>query len=78
CFKLKYPFETLHIPMGYHLAARVTINGERLVRYYTPVNVPNTEGLLELVVKTYKHGTVSKYFDKLKIGQYVEFKGPLG
>ncbi|CAI4035397.1 hypothetical protein SMKI_13G0450 [Saccharomyces mikatae IFO 1815] len=77
-FRLKYPFETLHIPLGYHLAVRVTINGERLVRYYTPVNVPNTQGHLELVVKTYKYGVVSKYFDKLKIGQCVEFKGPLG
>lgn len=69
---------SLNIPVGHHLACQVKIEGVEHVRYYTPINNKFDSGFFDIIVKSYKDGTVSKYFASLNPGQFVDFKGPVG
>lgn len=77
-FKLYKDYDTLEIPVGQHVGVRVTIDGKQYVRYYTPISNQYDEGFFDLMIKSYKDGTVSKYFAGLNVGELVEFKGPVG
>lgn len=77
-FRLKNANEKLNIPTSHYIAVRVILNGNEEVRNYTPIHTNENIGCLELVVKTYALGCVSKYFTTLKPGDYLEFKGPMG
>lgn len=77
-FRLPYETDQLDIPVGHHLACRVEIGGEEYVRYYTPINNKYDMGFFDIIVKSYKDGTVSKYFGNLYVGKKVSFKGPVG
>lgn len=77
-FKLKTQIETLNIPAGHHIAVKVKIDGEDVVRYYNPISSNIQEGYLDLLVKSYPNGTVSKHFAALQTGSIVEFMGPMG
>lgn len=68
----------LNLPVGKHISIRALINGEYVVRSYTPTSPPETKGYFELIVKTYPNGNISKYLDGLKIGDSIEVKGPKG
>jgi len=43
---------------------------------YTPVSSPRQQGTMELVVKAYPTGSVSKYLGGVGVGDAVEVKGP--
>ncbi|CAH0476694.1 unnamed protein product [Peronospora belbahrii] len=58
------------------LMARAKVNGKTVVRPYTPTNVNEEKGFLELVVKGYPDGTMSKHIVQLKEGDSLEMKGP--
>jgi cytochrome-b5 reductase len=60
-------------PTGY-IVAKAKIEGEDVVRPYTPT--ATDRGSFELVVKSYDNGKVSKAFGGLKVGDSFEFKGP--
>ncbi|AAS53810.1 AFR439Cp [Eremothecium gossypii ATCC 10895] len=77
-FKLRSSVETLDIPTGFHLAAKVMLDGVEEVRYYTPISNKFAEGHFDIIVKSYVDGKVSKWFAGLQPGQTVEFKGPVG
>ena len=77
-FRLKTKIETLNIPAGHHVAVRVPIDGEQVVRYYNPISSKIEAGYLDLLVKSYPNGVVSKYFASLQTGMTVDFKGPMG
>ncbi|CCD24836.1 cytochrome-b5 reductase NDAI_0E00200 [Naumovozyma dairenensis CBS 421] len=77
-FKLKTPLESLNIPAGFHIAARVFIDGKEEIRYYNPISSKLDKGYFDLLIKSYADGKVSKYFAGLKPGESVEFKGPIG
>jgi len=77
-FRLKTHIETIPIPAGHHIAVRVPINGENVVRYYNPISSKIEAGYLDLLVKSYPNGVVSKYFAALQTGMTVDFKGPMG
>ena len=47
-----------------------------VLRPYTPVSRPDEQGYLELAVKSYPNGVMSKHIASLKIGEYLDFKGP--
>lgn len=48
-----------------------------VVRPYTPVSSPDTKGHIDLVIKVYPTGKLSKYMGSLKEGDTLDFKGPL-
>ncbi|GLI66870.1 hypothetical protein VaNZ11_010861 [Volvox africanus] len=48
-----------------------------VVRPYTPTSAPDAKGYLDLVVKVYDKGVMSKHIDSLKIGESLEMKGPI-
>lgn len=77
-FKLKDEREVLNIPTGHYIEVRVVLDGNEKIRHYTPVNPTENVGHLDLIVKTYVLGQVSKYFTQLKAGDKVSFKGPMG
>lgn len=77
-FKLRHDNEKLNIPTSHYVAVRVILNGKEEIRNYTPIHTNENVGCLDLVVKTYTLGRVSKYFTTLKPGDYLEFKGPMG
>ena len=77
-FKLDHEYDQLHIPIGHHLACKFTIEGKDEIRYYTPINNQLDEGFFDIIVKSYKDGSVSKHFATLTPGKKVLFKGPVG
>lgn len=77
-FNLKTKLESLNIPAGHHVAARCIIDNKKVVRYYNPINPRYDEGHLDIIVKSYKDGQLSKHFASLTPGEFIEFKGPFG
>jgi cytochrome-b5 reductase len=77
-FKLNNDYDRLDIPIGHHLACKVTIDNKDEIRYYTPISNQYDEGFFDIIVKSYKDGKVSKYFATLTPGKKVQFKGPVG
>lgn len=43
---------------------------------YTPTSTNSDKGMMELVVKGYEHGLLSKHIVNLKPGDILEMKGP--
>ncbi|KAJ0398100.1 hypothetical protein ATCC90586_000287 [Pythium insidiosum] len=64
------------LPVASCLVAKATISGEDIVRPYTPVNLDEDRGVLELIVKGYPTGRLSKHLVNLREGDTVEMKGP--
>eukprot|EP00879_Flechtneria_rotunda_P003837 GHRR01004077.1.p1 GENE.GHRR01004077.1~~GHRR01004077.1.p1 ORF type:complete len:244 (+),score=98.61 GHRR01004077.1:156-887(+) len=48
-----------------------------IVRPYTPVSPPDAKGHLDLVVKAYPEGNMSKHLAEMKVGDSLAFKGPI-
>uniref|UniRef100_A0A383W2U1 NADH-cytochrome b5 reductase n=1 Tax=Tetradesmus obliquus TaxID=3088 RepID=A0A383W2U1_TETOB len=48
-----------------------------VVRPYTPVSAPDAPGHLDLVIKAYAQGKMSKHMGELKVGDSLAFKGPI-
>ena len=48
-----------------------------VMRPYTPISRPGVKGYLELAVKTYQDGKMSKHMESLKVGDTLDFKGPI-
>uniref|UniRef100_A0A1B6DYH6 Uncharacterized protein n=1 Tax=Clastoptera arizonana TaxID=38151 RepID=A0A1B6DYH6_9HEMI len=64
-----------YIPMGHHILVKAVINGEEVLRPYTPVTgiistVPPSS--VRLLVKSYDSGTVSKWLCSLHKGESFE------
>lgn len=77
-FKLKTHLEKLNIPVGHHVAVKVNIDGKDEIRYFNPINPKFDQGHLDLIVKSYPEGKVSKHFASLTSGELIEFMGPMG
>lgn len=89
----KYRFElpskehTLGLPVGQHVYLSAEINGELIIRPYTPVSSDDDKGFIDLVVKVYKKnvhpkfpdgGKMTQHLDNMKIGDKIAFRGPSG
>lgn len=48
-----------------------------VLRPYTPISRPEQKGYLELAVKSYPEGKMSKHIASLSPGETLEFKGPI-
>ncbi|KAL9655610.1 hypothetical protein ABK040_002273 [Willaertia magna] len=66
----------LNSPTASCLVVQAEINGEQVIRPYTPVNKNGSVGELTLVVKSYPNGKMSKYINELNVGDKLSFKGP--
>ena len=56
------------------LMCKATVDGEEVARPYTPTTGDETPGKMDLVVKVYEQGKVSKAFGLLKVGDSMEMK----
>ncbi|KAL7560203.1 hypothetical protein ACA910_020803 [Epithemia clementina (nom. ined.)] len=57
------------------ILAQAEINGETVVRPYTPISTNAQTGSFDLLIKNYgEHGTMSPYIHNLKIGDRIAFK----
>jgi len=86
-FALPSPQHSLGLPIGQHIYLTARINGEPVVRPYTPTSSDDEKGYFDLVLKVYKAGVhpkfpnggkMSQYLDSLNIGDTVEVRGPNG
>lgn len=69
----------LGLPIGRHVSVRAVIDGQKVVRPYTPTSPPEQVGSFDLVLKRYQMGKISKFmFDELKVGDSMEVRGPTG
>ena len=75
-FALDSPDHEMGLPVASCLLARAKISGKYEVRPYTPTTSNEEKGLMELVVKGYEQGKVSKFIVNLQIGDELEMKGP--
>lgn len=48
-----------------------------VIRPYTPITRPQETGYVDLAIKTYPDGKMSKYIADLKVGDTLDFKGPI-
>lgn len=75
-FDLPGPDYEMGLSVASCLFAKAEINGEAVIRPYTPVNSNAEKGVLELVVKGYPTGKLSKHIVELQVGDSLEMKGP--
>ena len=78
---------TLGLPLGQHIYLSTRINGELVVRPYTPTSSDEDKGYFDLVLKVYKAnvhpkfpdgGKLSQYLDAMKPGDTIDVRGPSG
>lgn len=86
-FALRSPEHVLGLPVGQHIYLSAKIDGNLVVRPYTPVSSDDDKGFVDLVVKIYyknthpkfpEGGKMSQYLDSLRIGDRIDFRGPSG
>lgn len=75
-FELPSPEHEMGLPVASCLLARAKVNGKNEIRPYTPTTSNEEKGVLELVVKGYEQGKVSKHIVNLQVGDELEMKGP--
>ncbi|RLN71448.1 hypothetical protein BBJ28_00014989 [Nothophytophthora sp. Chile5] len=75
-FALPSPEHEMGITTASCLLARAKVDGKAVVRPYTPTNVNEEKGFLQLVVKGYPQGKLSKHIVELKEGDSLDMKGP--
>ncbi|KAL2610398.1 hypothetical protein R1flu_028971 [Riccia fluitans] len=78
-FALASKTAILGLPIGQHVSCRGTdLEGEEVIKPYTPTTLDSDVGYFELVVKVYEKGRMSGYFGRMKEGEYLMCKGPKG
>jgi len=86
-FGLPKPDMRLGLPTGGHMFLRAQVNGETVMRPYTPATDDSTLGHVDLLVKVYFKGVhpkfpdggkMSQHLESMKIGDTIDVKGPLG
>lgn len=79
-FSLPRPNDILGLPIGQHMSVAANIEGQskEVVRSYTPISSDENPGYVDLMIKSYPTGNISKHVSKLQIGQTLKIKGPKG
>eukprot|EP00048_Salpingoeca_helianthica_P015339 m.226258 g.226258 ORF g.226258 m.226258 type:complete len:289 (-) comp16904_c0_seq1:123-989(-) len=70
------PSTKLGLTVASCLVTRATIDGQEVVRPYTPISPESVSGHFDLLVKEYPTGVMSKHIAHLKVGDTLEMKGP--
>ena len=68
----------LGLSVGRHVSVMAHINGQKVIRPYTPTSSPDTKGYFELMVKKYQDGKMSSHIWDLTEGSSLDFRGPVG
>lgn len=86
-FALPSDQHCLGLPVGQHVYLSAKINGELVIRPYTPTSSDDDLGYVDLVIKVYfanvhprfpDGGKMSQYMEKMAIGSTLDFRGPSG
>ncbi|KAF1941875.1 NADH-cytochrome b5 reductase 3 [Clathrospora elynae] len=79
-FKLPTPTSILGLPIGQHISLAATLPDQpkQVVRSYTPITSDEDQGHVDLLIKSYPTGNISKHVASLKIGDTMKVKGPKG
>ena len=81
-FSLQSPTQILGLPIGQHMsiAANLQVDGQtkQIVRSYTPISSDEDPGYVDLLIKSYPQGNISRHFGTLKIGDQMQIRGPKG
>jgi cytochrome-b5 reductase len=77
-FRLPQSNGILGLPIGQHISLQANIDGKDVQRSYTPTSSDDDRGFFDLIIKTYPNGNISKHVDELKIGEFIQVKGPKG
>ncbi|KAK3899410.1 hypothetical protein C8A05DRAFT_36982, partial [Staphylotrichum tortipilum] len=77
-FALPHKDDVLGLPTGQHIALRATIDGKSVARSYTPTSNNTDLGSIELVVKVYDQGAMTKHLERMALGDTIEIRGPKG
>ena len=75
-FALPEPTDSLGLTVASCLVAKAQVDGETVVRPYTPVTSDRQLGYFDLVVKGYEEGKLSRVLTSVQPGDQVEMKGP--
>lgn len=86
-FALPSEKHCLGLPLGQHIYLSTKINGDLVVRPYTPTSSDDDKGYFDLVLKVYKAnvhpkfpngGKLTQYLDQMKPGDKIDVRGPSG
>ncbi|KAM8980474.1 NADH-cytochrome b5 reductase 3 isoform X1 [Sarcophilus harrisii] len=86
-FALPSPQHVLGLPIGQHIYLSARIDGNLVIRPYTPVSSDDDKGFVDLVIKIYfkdtnpkfpAGGKMSQYLESLKTNDTIDFRGPSG
>uniref|UniRef100_A0A6A7FNF7 NADH-cytochrome b5 reductase n=1 Tax=Hirondellea gigas TaxID=1518452 RepID=A0A6A7FNF7_9CRUS len=86
-FALPTAEHVLGLPVGQHIYLSSRVDGQLVVRPYTPVSSDHTKGYMDLVVKVYfknvhpkfpDGGKMTQYLEGLSIGDTIDVRGPSG
>jgi len=77
----------LGLPVGQHIYLSARIDGQLVIRPYTPVSSDDDKGYMDLVIKVYfkntnpkfpDGGKMSQYLNDMAVGDYIDVRGPNG
>ncbi|KAF0310410.1 NADH-cytochrome b5 reductase 3 [Amphibalanus amphitrite] len=86
-FALPSKEHVLGLPVGQHVYLSARIDGNLVIRPYTPVSSDDDFGYMDLVIKVYfknvhpkfpDGGKMSQYLENLPLGETVDVRGPSG
>lgn len=77
-FALPHFEDVLGLPTGQHIALRATINGQNVARSYTPISNNSDPGRIELLIRVYDKGLMTKHLEGMQIGETIDIRGPKG
>jgi len=63
-------------PTGAHVSCKFTDGKAMTIRPYTPTRFSPSE--CELMIRVYPDGKMTQYMHKMKVGDYIEMRGPTG
>lgn len=77
-FALPTSTSVLGLPIGQHIAIRGEVDEHTVTRSYTPISNNRDLGRLELMIRLYPDGQLSRYLSGIQVGDLVEIRGPKG
>ncbi|KAH0494237.1 hypothetical protein TgHK011_000864 [Trichoderma gracile] len=82
-FKLPTPRSILGLPIGQHISIGAHLpqpdgTVKEIVRSYTPISGDHQPGFVDLLIKSYPQGNISKHMASLQVGQTIRVRGPKG
>ncbi|KAI8616013.1 hypothetical protein BC830DRAFT_1119936 [Chytriomyces sp. MP71] len=69
---------SLGLPIGQHIQVMAEIDRKEVTRSYTPISSNDDLGVLDLLIKSYPTGLLSRWFTTLNVGDKVRIRGPKG